>query len=483
MKHTAWACAVVGYCALNLSGCVLGPDFKTPNSPLAPHWAATPSEPGHSAAVETPVDTQWWQRFGDAQLSALVGEAQRNNFDLQRAASRLEQSLALRRQITADTLPAVDAGLDYSRSRNSRHGLNDPSGRSGKQAFNLWKGGLGFSWEADLWGRVKRSVEAADASVRMAEEDRHGVQLLVIQQTAQHYIQLRGTQQALAVVEQNLTIARRTLALTQLQVQEGVATDLQVSEAAAQVAEMQARLAPLQQSSAQLINALSLLLGREPRALQAQLATPAQVPSYQAPVPIGLPSELAQRRPDIRRAEAQLHAATAAIGVAKADFYPRITLSGSLGLQAMQLSDLGSWGARSFAFGPGLSVPLFEGGRLQGALQLQEGRQQEAGIGYQQTVLRAWHEVDDALVAYQASQRRRDSLAQAVRHSQRALDSVHQQYAQGTVDFLNVMTVQNALLANEAAWVDSTVAVSLSLVDVYAALGGGWEDGSVNARR
>ena len=246
---------------------------------------------------------------------------------------------------------------------------------------------------------------------------------------------------------------------------------------------MQARLAPLQQSSAQLINALSLLLGREPRALQAQLATPAQVPSYQAPVPIGLPSELAQRRPDIRRAEAQLHAATAAIGVAKADFYPRITLSGSLGLQAMQLSDLGSWGARSFAFGPGLSVPLFEGGRLKGALQLQEGRQQEAGIGYQQTVLRAWHEVDDALVAYQASQRRRDSLAQAVRHSQRALDSVHQQYAQGTVDFLNVMTVQNALLANEAAWVDSTVAVSLSLVDLYAALGGGWEAGSVNARR
>lgn len=140
-------------------------------------------------------------------------------------------------------------------------------------------------------------------------------------------------------------------------------------------------------------------------------------------------------------------------------------------------------GARSFAFGPGLSVPLFEGGRLKGALQLQEGRQQEAGIGYQQTVLRAWHEVDDALVAYQASQRRRDSLAQAVRHSQRALDSVHQQYAQGTVDFLNVMTVQNALLANEAAWVDSTVAVSLSLVDVYAALGGGWEAGSVNARR
>ncbi len=151
---------------------------------------------------------------------------------------------------------------------------------------------------------------------------------------------------------------------------------------------------------------------------------------------MGLPSELAQRRPDIRRAEAQLHGATASIGMARADFYPRIALSGSLGFQAMQLSDLGSWGARSFAFGPGMSVPLFEGGRLQGALQLQEGRQQEAAIAYRKTVLRAWHEVDDAMVAYQAGQRRRDSLKQAVEHRQHALDSVHQQYAQGTVDFL-----------------------------------------------
>lgn len=272
MKLGGLACAVAGYCALSLTGCVMGPDYQTPTTPLAAHWALTPGEAGHSRAVEGEVDPRWWDRFGDAHLSALVRDALRSNFDLQRAASRLEQSRALRRQIAADSLPAVDAGLEYSRGRNSQRGLNDPSGRSGKQAFNLWNSGLGFSWEADLWGRVKRSVEAADASVRMAEEDRHGVQLLVIRQTAQQYIQLRGTQQAQAVVEQNLKIAQRTLELTQLQVQEGVATDLEVSEAASQVAEMQARLAPLQQNSAQLINALSLLLGKAPRALQTQLA-------------------------------------------------------------------------------------------------------------------------------------------------------------------------------------------------------------------
>lgn len=475
MNSKIMTCAVTCYSLLSLGGCVMGPDFKTPETPLATHWANTPSQSGHSGTAESPVDMRWWDSFGDTQLSALVREAQTRNFDLQMAASRLEQSRAMRRQVAADTLPAVDGSAGYSRSRNSQRGLNDPSGKEGKQAFNLWNGGLGISWEADLWGRVKRSVEVADASVQMAEEDRHAVQLLVIVQTAQDYIELRSTQQGLAVVEQNLHIAQRSLELTRLQLKEGVATDLEVSEAAAQVAEIQARLAPLQQHSAQLINALGLLLAREPRALQQQLSTPANVPSYTATVPIGLPSELAERRPDIRRAQAQLHAATAAIGVAEADFYPRITLSGNVGFQALQLSDLGSWGSRSFAFGPGLSVPLFEGGRLKGALQLQEGRQQEAGIGFQKTVLRAWHEVDDALVAYQANQRRRDSLLQAVAHNQRALDSVHQQYTQGTVDFLNVLTVQNALLANQAALVDSTAQVSLSLVDLYGALGGGWQ--------
>lgn len=475
MNSTCMASAVACFSVLSLSGCVMGPDFQVPDNPLASRWASTPSEAGHSGTRESAVDVRWWDSFADAQLSALVREAQTRNFDLQLAASRLEQSRAMRRQVAAEELPAVDGSVGYSRSRNSQRGLNDPSGNSGKQAFNLWSGGLGISWEADLWGRVKRSVEVADASVHMAEEDRHAVQLLVIVQTAQDYIELRSTQQGLAVIEQNLHIARRSLELTRLQLEEGVAIDLEVSEAAAQVAEIQARLAPLQQHSAQLINALSLLLAREPRALQQQLSAPAAVPAYTATVPIGLPSELAQRRPDIRLAQARLHAATASIGIAEADFYPRITLSGNLGFQALQLSDVGSWGSRSFAFGPGVSVPLFEGGRLQGALQLQEGRQQEAAIGYQKTVLRAWHEVDDALVAYQASQRRRDSLQQAVEHNQRALDSVHQQYAQGTVDFLNVLTVQNALLANQAALVDSTAQVSLSLVGLYGALGGGWQ--------
>jgi len=277
------------------------------------------------------------------------------------------------------------------------------------------------------------------------------------------------------VTEQNLGVARHSLKLSQLRLADGVATDLDVAEAAAQVAAIESRLPALEQRQWQLINALSLLMGEAPQALAAQLSTDAPVPQTPRQVAIGLPSQLAERRPDIRQAEARLHAATASIGVAKGDFYPRITLSGNIGSQAMQLSDFGSWGSRSFGIGPQFSLPLFDGGRLRGVLQLREAQQQEAAIAYQQTVLRAWHEIDDQLTAYNASQLRRDSLAEAVRQNRIALDTAQQQYVEGVVDFVTVLTVQGALLATQEQWVESSTGVSLAAVGLYKALGGGWQ--------
>ncbi|WP_263141600.1 efflux transporter outer membrane subunit [Pseudomonas sp. RIT-PI-AD] len=470
MIRLPFACAGL-LLGASLAACSVGPDFQPPRADLDAHWAL----PDGGRAEEGAVAARWWDAFGDPRLSALVHEAATLNLDLQSAASRLQQSRAARRVLAADALPAVNAGLDYSRARNSQDGLSDPSGRAGDSAYSLWQGGFDLGWELDLWGRVRRQIEAADAEVRVAEEERHGVALAVMAETARDYIQLRGTQNALDIVRQNLEIARRSLRLTRARLAEGIATDLEVAEAAAQVAAIEARLPALQQREAQLGNALSLLLGQAPRALQDELREPAPVPAGPTEVPLGLPSELAARRPDIRRAEAELHAATAGIGVARGDFYPRITLSGNLGFQALQLADFGGWDSRRFAFGPALSVPLFEGGRLRGALRLREARQQEAAIAYQKTVLGAWHEVDDALNAYQAEQRRRASLGRAVVQSRRALESAQRQYAQGTLDFLDVLTLQNSLLANQAAQVESTTAVSLSLVSLYKALGGGWQ--------
>ncbi len=467
--RSVWALSL-----LSLAACSVGPDFQPPQAQQVSAWSV-PDKAAASQAVSRDMDERWWDVFHDPQLSALSHRVLSDNLDLQLATSRLAQSRAARQVIGADHYPTTAATGSYGRKRNSAEGLNDPSGNSGKSAFNLWDAGFSASWELDLWGRVRRETEAADATLEVAENDRRGVLLSVLSETAQDYIQLRGVQSTRAVTEQNLEVARHSLQLSRLRLADGVATDLDVAEAAAQVATIEARLPALEQQQAQLINALSLLLGEPPQALHAELAADAPVPQTPRQVAIGLPSQLAQRRPDIRQAQARLHAATASIGVAEGDFYPRITLSGNLGSQAMQLSDFGSWGSRQFGIGPQFSLPLFDGGRLRGMLHLREAQQQEAALAYQQTVLRAWHEIDDQLTRYNASQLRRDSLAEAVHQNQIALRTAQQQYVEGVVDFVNVLTVQGALLTTQEQWVESSAGVSLAMVGLYKALGGGWE--------
>ncbi|CRL49510.1 efflux transporter outer membrane subunit [Pseudomonas sp. URMO17WK12:I11] len=465
------------FCALlimSLSACTVGPDFHKPQARQITEWSK-PAKPAAGEAVTADMNERWWEVFNDPKLSALTQRALTDNLDLKLASSRLQQSRAARQVITANRYPNTAATGSYGRKRNSGEGLNDPSGHNGDSAFNLWDTGFSASWELDFWGRVRRETEAADATLEVAENDRRGVLLSVLAETAQDYIQLRGVQSTRAVTEQNLDVARHSLKLSQLRLADGVATDLDVAEAAAQVAAIESHLPALEQRQSQLINALSLLMGEPPQALHAELSTDGPVPQTPRQVAIGLPSQLAERRPDIRQAEAQLHAATANIGVAKGDFYPRITLSGNLGSQAMQLSDFGSWGSRSFGIGPQFSLPLFDGGRLRGVLNLREAQQQEAAIAYQQTVLRAWHEIDDQLAAYNTSQLRRDSLAEAVRQNQIALRTAQQQYTEGVVDFVNVLTVQGALLATQEQFVESSTGVSLAMVGLYKALGGGWE--------
>jgi NodT family efflux transporter outer membrane factor (OMF) lipoprotein len=254
-----------------------------------------------------------------------------------------------------------------------------------------------------------------------------------------------------------------------------VTTDLDVANAAAQLRTTAAQIPPFQQLESQYINAISLLLGLPPNALQAELITPKPVPPVPPTVPVGLPSELALRRPDIRQAEAQLHAATAEIGVAVANFYPSVTLSGSLGLQALQPWKVFDVNALQFGVGPNITIPIFEGGQLKATLELSKAQQQEAAINFQKTVLGAWHEVDNALTAYQTEQARRDQLAEAVAQNQRALSLAQSRYEDGVADFLQVLTAEQNLVSTQLQFVQSTTNVSANLVALYKALGGGWE--------
>lgn len=468
------ALTLLAMAVLGLSACSVGPDFQRPAAREPAVWSQ-PLQPATSQAVNAPLEERWWEVFQDERLVQLCRRVMAQNLDLQRAAQRLEQSRAARRVVTAERYPQLDTSGGYARKRSSGEGLSDPSGNHGNAAYNLWEAGFSAAWEVDLWGRVRRQSEAADATLHAAEDEQRGVLLAVLAETAQNYLQLRGVQNTRSVTEQNLEAARHSLQLTRLRLADGVATDLDVAEAAAQVATIDARLPALRQRQAQLINALSLLLGAPPQALAAEFGADGPVPTPVMAVAIGLPSQLAQRRPDIRQAEAQLHAATASIGVAKGDFYPRISLSGNLGSQALQLADFGSWGSRQFGIGPQFSLPLFDGGRLRAMLQLREAQQQEAALAYQQTVLRAWHEIDDQLTLYNASQLRRDRLIEAVRQNQIALNTAQQQYVEGVVDFVNVLTVQSALLATQEQLIDSSTGVSLAMVSLYKALGGGWE--------
>ena len=505
-----------------LAGCTVGPNFERP----APWWSPAAWFGGHptplvrSEPVAAPIDPNWWDLFRDPELTSLENRIAGSNLDVQVATVRIAESRAQLGIARADLFPRFNADGSYTRERISPLGAiaalgggtagGGPNGASGFASggnanfasgaggfngasgtlgaipvsstgartippFDLWQYGFDSSWEIDLWGQVRRGVESARASMQAAAENRRNTLVSALAELARDYIQLRGIQRNIQIVRENLRSAQESLRLTQERAASGLTNELDVSNAQAQVNNVAAQIPNLQQQEAQAINALSLLLGQAPRALQAELGTPKPIPPVPPQVPIGLPSDLIRRRPDIRSAEAQLHAATADIGVAVAAFFPSVSLSGSFGLQALTLAKAFSWDARQYGVGPTISLPIFQGGRLRETLQLRKQQQREAAITYQRTVLQALHDVDDALIAYTNEQRRRDQLQQDVNASRRALDLARQRYTQGVSTFLDVLDAERTVLAAEQQLNDSTTTVSTNLVALYKALGGGWE--------
>jgi NodT family efflux transporter outer membrane factor (OMF) lipoprotein len=477
-----------------LGGCTsLGPDFTRPGWTGPGGWFGDDKARAPvSVTVEAPIDPDWWTLFKDPTLTALEQRVAEENLDVGIAALRIEESRAQYDNAVAAGIPNINGNASYARQKASSIGTfanaPNPLGASGAlganpgavgsrdlNAFDVFQVGFDASWELDLWGKIRRSVEAAGTTTVATEEARRGVLLTSLAEVARDYITLRGVQTDLRIARDNARIAQDSLKLTRQRAAGGMTTLLDVANAQAQLSSTLADIPLLEQQEAQLINALSLLLGLPPNGLRAQLIAPRNVPPVPPLVPIGLPSELARRRPDVREAEARLHAATANIGVARAAFYPSVTLSGSVGLQAIQFAPLFGLAGRQYAFGPGVTVPIFENGQLKATLHLIEAQQKEAALNYQQIVLRALHEVDNALTAYRSEQSRRQQLIEAVAGSHRALDLATARYAQGVTDFLTVLDAQRTLLINELRLSDSTTTVSANLVVLYKALGGGWE--------
>ena len=492
---------ICGLVAAGTAGCVVGPNFAPEASrPLdsfesVPRAAAAGQAPP-SQIIDASADPEWWHVFHDPRLDRLIVQAGDANYDLRSAAARLREARAQLGATSADRLPVLNTNASYTREKLSDKGVislipssggnTDANGLGGTAGalptpaaippFNLWQQGFDASWELDLFGRVHREVESARASLAASVETRRDTQVSVFAEVARDYLQLRGAQAELEAVRHSLEDARQEVDLTRQRQAGGLASDLDVASSESLVATTEATVPPLEQQISQYEGAIAFLVG-QPRSAVLDLDQPAAVPPLPHTVPVGLPSELARRRPDIREAEAMLHRATADIGVAEADFYPRITLSGSAGVQALQLKNFGSWsGALDYSAGPGITLPIFQGGRLRATLELRRAAQQEAAITYERTVRQAFREVDDALVAYGAEQRRAAALRTAVDVSRRAASLARDQYVSGLGDYLRVLDAERVALTAEQQLAVSEATEATDLVQLYKALGGGWQN-------
>ncbi len=460
-------------------GCAVGPDYKPPETkvPEAWHSLASAGSPPPSQATPDPASlSAWWETFQDPSLTSLVQMAVRHNLDLRQAEARIRQARAARVVAGAPLFPQVDASAIYQKSQ----GASETAGGGGiatvGRVRELFQVGLDAAWEVDIFGGLRRGVEAAGADLRAAVEDRRDVLVSLVAEVGTNYLDLRGFQQQAAIARQNLEAQKKTAEITHKRFAAGFVSRLDVANADAQVATTQAQIPLLEAAAQAAIYNLGVLLGKEPAVLARELATPGPIPAPPPQVPVGLPSDLLRRRPDIRRAEAQLHAATARIGVAVADLFPRFSLTGTLGLSASELTRLGNVSSSKFwSFGPTVTWPVFAGGRIRGNIEVQNALQEQALLAYEKTVLTALKDVETALVAYAKEQEHRQALVEAVASNRQAVELATRLYVAGRTDFLNVLTAQRSLYVNEDALTQSTRTLGTNLIALYKALGGGWE--------
>ncbi|WP_338770807.1 efflux transporter outer membrane subunit [Massilia sp. METH4] len=472
---------------LLLAGCAaVGPDHREPPTPA-------PARLGdwHGGAPELrdtglPVDSaQSYARFDDPVLAGLLRQAASANHDLKMAALRFAQSRLQRDVVAGRLAPRADARTGVARQRQSESGTATrmvdalaPANRAGlidvlSSPFDAWQAGFDATWEIDLWGRVRRAVEAADAEVaRMAALER-GVQLGIAVEVARNYHELLAARRQLRIARADIAAGEDVLQLMRSRGGAGLAPELDVVRQEGLLAEQRGHIPALLEEEAQAANRLALLLGAVPGALPQLPGDGAgDAPPGRAPdLALGLPGEIVAHRPDIQAAAERLHAATASIGIATADLYPRVTLGASFGFESVGAGRLGEWGSRQWSVGPSLVLPLFDNGIRRATVQLRGLEQQEAAVAYQQAVLKAWHEVDDALSAYAAERLRVAQWRLREEAGRTALELATVRYRQGLSDALPLLDAQRALLAARRDRVRGEAALTVRLLAICKATG------------
>lgn len=463
-----WPTPATWLVALALSGCASLQTTSTPSALVAPAgWTAAPA--ADNAAGEVTSLADWWQRFGEPELAPLIAQALQGQSDIAAAQARLRQARAQRALASAQLSPSVSGSGSAQGSRADGRGSES------------WRAGLDASWEIDLWGAGAAGVQAAEASASARALTLAHTRVAVAAEVAATLLELRGTQAREAIARRNLASQLQTLQIVQWRLEAGLVTQLDVEQARTSVEQTRAQLPALQGAAAQAMNALAVLTGQAPGALHARLAAPlappgtvpAALPAAPPDLVLAIPAEVLRQRPDVQAAERQLAAAAARVNEADAARLPSLQLGGSIGLSALSLGALGS-GAGVASLLASVKLPVFDAGRLQAQVQVQEAARDEAEVGYRATVLAALQEVEDALLGLRSTREQLVAQQAAAAAAQRTATLAEQRYRSGLVDFQNVLQGQRTLLSAEDSVAGTTTSLATAHVRLYKALGGGW---------
>jgi NodT family efflux transporter outer membrane factor (OMF) lipoprotein len=450
----------------------VGPDYEAPETVVPAVWHEG-TEAGLVSGTAELAD--WWCRLEDPLLDGLVARATHQNLDLREALARLREARALRGVAASERFPTLDGTAAFERRGESE---NTPLGTFVPD-FDQYSAGFDATWELDLWGRVRRSVESADADLAATVEDTRDVAVTLAAEVALGYVELRSFQRRAAITRSNVSLQEQTLELVRGRYEAGLVGESDVAQARTNAESTRSRLPAFEIGMRTAENRLAVLLGQAPGTLAAELALERAIPVPPLSVAVGVPADLLRRRPDVRRAERTLAAETARIGVAEGELYPRLTLSGSLGVAAEEAADLFQHESGIFGFGPSLRWNLFDAGRLRRLVAAQEARTEQALVRWERTVLLALEESENAMTAFVREQARRRSLLEAATSARLAVELARAQYTEGLSDFQTVLVAERALAELEDELATSDAAITTHLIQLYKALGGGWEEGGL----
>jgi multidrug efflux system outer membrane protein len=459
--------AVAAAATFFLAACAVGPNYHAPETNVAGKFDNVEAST-YSADANV---GEFWTTFHDATLEKLVGDALAANYDVRIAQTRVRAARALRRDAAFDLAPSITAGGGYTKVRNATAQTLPGAPRESE----LYDAGFDAFWELDFFGRVRRGLEASNAELGAVEAERRDTQVTVTAEVTRTYFELRGQQQQLDVAQRNVVNQKATLDLAQARLDAGSGTELDTSRAQAQLSATRGTIAPLEAAVARSIHRLSVLIGREPGALRAELAPAQNLPALPGIVPVGDPAGLLRRRPDIRIAERSLAADTARVGIAISDLFPRVTFTGSAGYAAVRSGDLGDGGTDSYVLAPGISWSIFDLGHVQARIGAAKWRKEGTLLRYEQTVLQALEETENALVTHARSRERLVHDEDALKASTTAAGLARVRYENGASDFLQVLDAERTLLESEDRLARSRTEAATSLIAVYKSLGGGWE--------